>query len=296
MDWVIYSLLGAAVLIALLTLAQHHRHSRRDAGQSLELNLDACRTLLMLTAHFQQHRGMSLAWLAGDKGFGSKLESKAREIDGLFQALRPLADSESGKPHPCLTANELSLFRNRWGGLRERLGQLSVEQSIVEHSQLIEQLLRWLAALGEARLEPLVVGRGERNLVRNYATRLPALTECLGQARAVGLSVTTRGSCSAVARVRLLFLIARAESILKQAGEGGATNRKAEHAVQHMVQLLRHRVLGNGGVTVGAQEYFDDATRAVDAIFAWIADNGRVLSDAGIGASARHPAGSYALS
>lgn len=295
MDWIIYSILGAAVLIAVVLLVQQQRSQRLDAGRSLEINLAACRTLLALTAHFQQHRGMSSAWLAGDKGFGSKLESKAREIETLFQALRPVAVSECSKPHPCLTANDLALFRHRWGGLRDRLGQLSVEQSIAEHSQLIEQLLRWLAALGEARIEPLLAARGERALVRNYATRLPALTECLGQARAVGLSVATRRACSPVARVRLMFLIARAEAILKQAGEGGAANGQAERAVQHMAQLVRNRMLGASGVAVGAQEYFDDATRAVDAVFAWISDNGRQLAGAGIGGSTGAALG-YALS
>lgn len=286
MEWIVYPMLGAAASIVLVSLALRRRRAWVDAGRSLETSLAGCRSLLALIAHFQQHRGMSSAWLSGDRSFGGKLEAKARDIEALFQSLRTVARSESDKPHPCLTPNDLSLFCHRWEGLREKLAGLSVEQSIAQHSFLIEQLLQWLAALGEARLEPLV---GHSGRVRNYASRLPALTECLGQARAVGLSVATHKVCSAVARVRLMFLIARAEALLSQASESDMRGAKAESAalaVQQMACLVRTRMLVSSGINVTVQEYFEVATRAVDAIFDSIAENGRQLADDGLNRSA----------
>ena len=287
MDWIIYLLSGAAALIVVISLMLRRRRAWVDAGRSLDTSLAGCRSLLALIAHFQQHRGMSSAWLSGDQSFAGKLDGKARDIEALFESLRTVARSECAKPHPCLTPNELALFRHRWQALRDKLAGLSVEQSIAQHSFLIEQLLQWLAALGEARLEPLV---GDRSLVRNYASRLPALTECLGQARAVGMSVATRNACSAVARVRLMFLIARAEALLSQASEGEMRSAKAEGAavaVQQMARLVRTRMLVSSGVNVTVQEYFEVATRAVDAVFEAIADNGRQLAGAGL----QRPAG-----
>lgn len=282
MEWIIYPMLGAAASIAVVSLMLRRRRAWVDAGRSLETSLAGCRSLLALIAHFQQHRGMSSAWLSGDQSFGSKLNGKAREIETLFQSLRAVARSESGKPHPCLTPNDLSLFRHRWEALREKLAGLSVEQSIAQHSFLIEQLLQWLAALGEARLEPLVA---DRAMVRNYASRLPALTECLGQARAVGMSVATHKACSAVARVRLMFLIARAEALLSQAAEGEMRSAQAESAalaVQQIARLVRTRMLVSSGINVTVQEYFEVATRAVDAVFASIAENGKQLAGDGL--------------
>ncbi|WP_265949735.1 nitrate- and nitrite sensing domain-containing protein [Dechloromonas sp. A34] len=294
MEWIIYSMLGAAVAIASISLLLLRRRAWVDAGRSLETSLTGCRSLLALIGHFQQHRGMSSAWLSGDQSFGGKLESKAREIDDLFQALRPVARGESGKPHPCLTPNDLALFQRRWEELREKLAGLSVEQSIAQHSFLIDQLLQWLAALGEARLEPLVGNRCARGMVRNYASRLPALTECLGQARAVGMSVATRQACSAVARVRLMFLVARAEALLKQAAEGALRGAKAESAtlaVHQMARLVRTRMLVSSGINVSVQEYFDVASLAVDAVFGLIAEHGRQLADDGLNGLPGRPAG-----
>ena len=122
--------------------------------------------------------------------------------------------------------------------------------------------------------------------MRNYASRLPALTECLGQARALGTSVAARHGCSAVARVHLMFLVARAEALLNQANEVGARGAKAEKAaiaVQQMARVIRTRMLLSSGISIAAQEYFDISTAAVDSVFAWIGECGGDLMQAGSG-------------
>lgn len=267
----------ASLCIVLVAFSRPWRR-RSEAGRSLLDTLSACRTLLTLTGHFQQHRGMSSAWLSGDRSFVDKLAGKASEIEVLLDSLRPIALSENARPHPCITPNDLKLFRFKWGQLREKLSDLSVEQSIAQHTYLIDQLLQWLGAIGEARLEPMVAGRCSRTIVRNFVTRLPALTECLGQARAVGMTVAARQGCSAVARVRLMFLIARAEALMSQAADGQDLGHGASTAVPHMARLVRSQMLLSSGVNVGVQEYFDVATRAIDSVFVWISETGDQLA------------------
>jgi hypothetical protein len=158
---------------------------------------------------------------------------------------------------------------------------MSVEKSIAEHSLLIATALDWLDAFGEARVALSFSGRLPVGLVKNYAHRLPALTECLGQARAIGSSVAAKGKCSAVARVRLMFLVSRAESLLDQAcgvSEGPANDAdKARVAVKSLAQLIRERMLSGDQVDVTADTYFTQATRAIEDVFAWIRDCGKVL-------------------
>ena len=286
MDLIIYAMLALAGVILAVSTMLYRRRRWVDAEKSLDKTLAACRSLLALVGHFQQHRGMSSALLSGDQGFRARLDGKGREIEGLLPSLREVARAESVRAHPCLTLNDLSLFQYNWGQLREKLAGLSVEQSIAQHSFLIDQLLQWLAALGEARVELLLVDRCARGLVRNYASRLPALTECLGQARALGTSVAARHGCSAVARVHLMFLVARAEALLNQANEVGARGAKAEKAaiaVQQMARVIRTRMLLSSGISIAAQEYFDISTAAVDSVFAWIGECGGDLMEAGSG-------------
>lgn len=288
MDWIIPLMLALAGAILAVSAMLQRRRRGVEAGKSLDATLAACRTLLALVGHFQQHRGMSSALLSGDRGFAARLEAKAREIDGLIPALRDIARAESGRVHPCLTLNELSLFQYNWRQLGDKLSGLSVEQSIAQHSFLIDQLLQWLAALGESRVELLLDDGAARGQVRNYASRLPALTECLGQARALGTSVAARRGCSAVARVRLMFLVARAESLLRQANEVGRRSPRADQAalaVQEMARVIRTRMLLSSGINVAAEDYFAIATGAVDSVFAWIGECGGELATAGRGVS-----------
>jgi len=286
MNWTIYTMLALAILILAVSTMLYRRRRWVDAEKSLDNTLAACRSLLALVGHFQQHRGMSSALLSGDQCFRTRLDGKGREIEGLIPSLREVARAESARAHPCLTLNDLSLFQYNWGQLREKLAGLSVEQSIAQHSFLIDQLLQWLAALGESRVELLLGDRSARGLVRNYASRLPALTECLGQARALGMSVAARRGCSAVARVRLMFLVARAETLLNQANEAGGrgpTAEKAAIAVQQMARVIRTQMLLSSGISVAAEEYFAIATAAVDSVFAWIGECGDELMQAGTG-------------
>lgn len=276
---------GMAALFAALILVYFLVQRRRRwllAAQSLSANLAACETLLNLIASLQQHRGMSSAWLSGDAGFKRRLEEKARQIDELLPRLRELAQRESLQAHPCLTLNELQLFRFRWEKLRDGLASHTPEQSIARHSELLEKPLSWLAALGEARVEPLFPEADLQRLARNYASRLPALSECLGQARAVGAGVAAQGRCSPVARVRLVFLISRAESLLQAAlaGDGGGRAESASQAVQRMLLRIREGLLA-GPVELAPEQYFALATRAIDLVFSWMDGSGERLLHAG---------------
>lgn len=269
------------VLLAGLILAwQYYRRRVAQAGQSLDEILDDSRHLLALVVNLQQHRGMSSAWLSGDAAFLPRLRDKQRQIEALFQPLLQAARVEALRHAACYTGNDITLFAYRWRSLLESLAQKTPEQSIAEHSYLIGQALDWLAALGEARIEPKAGRCGQLGLARNYAYRLPALSEALGQARAVGSGVAARQACSPVARVRLMFLIGRAEALLEQAiqaNDGGRHTSDTRNCLQQLSRTVRTSMLLNDGVRVTPETYFSTATRAIDAVIAWIDASGEQL-------------------
>lgn len=289
--------LGATLLAGAAGLQVWLARRRRGQSEAVlaESAVACCELLLRLIGHLQQHRGMSSAWLGGDAGFGARLAAKRTEIQALLPPLRTAVVTENERPLPCLTVNEFDLLRFKWRGLIDNLAGLSVEQSIAEHSQMIATLLDWLGALGEARVGLAPAGRLPLGLVRNYAHRLPLLTECLGQARAIGSGVAARGRCSAVARVRLMFLISRAESLLSQACSVEQDSRRGSAAqgnVQALATLTRARMLTAEDVDVTAEDYFSQATVAIDAVFAWIEECGQTLKLTINGIGADHGAAS----
>lgn len=270
-----------ATSAVLLVFWQRQRVRARRDLPGFEEMLAASRDLFTLLIHLQKHRGMSSAWLAGDAGFLSRLRDKEVFIASLFPALLRHARIESGRPRACFTANEVGLFVFSWRNLVESQAGKAAEQSMAEHGQLIAQLLGWLSALGERRIEPLFAG-DQLGLVRNFTHRLPLLTECLGQARAIGSSVAVRQACSAVARVRLMFVIGRAEALLDQAAQAddrGRVSRQARSAIGDLTHVVRTSMLLNDGVSVSADAYFVIASRAIDGVVAWMDESGRQLQE-----------------
>ncbi len=108
--------------------------------------------------------------------------------------------------------------------------------------------------------------------VRNFSHRLPQLTECLGQARATGTGVAAHGSCSAVARVRLMFLVSRAESLIDQACAFDQHGSFAALKVRSLAKTIRSQMLASQQVNVSAASYFAEATAAIDAVYQWVRD------------------------
>lgn len=249
------------------------RRTSPHAGAAEALHV--CRLFLDLLRNMQQHRGMSSAWLSGDTSFGLRMQERRGEIARLLDQLATALQAEQQRPCPNPERAAFERFRNDWQELASGLSGCTVEQSIARHGALIGSLLDWLSGFGEARLA-LHAHQTRHAQVRNFTHRLPALTEALGQARAIGSSVAARKGCSPVPRVRLMFLVARAEALIEQAGavscDGNARNacEQARRSIAETARVVREQLLRSAGVGVSADDYFALATRGIDTVFAWI--------------------------
>lgn len=292
-DWFLLIPLSGVVLL----LAAGWRRGGEPSPREVSRAAQDCALLLRLLALLQQHRGASAAWLAGDAAFAARRRGLQQEIDALWPGLHELARRESDHPRSCFTAHDWSLFQFRWNGLLDGLAHSSAADAIHAHTQLIGRLLDWLAALGEARIEAVAGRRLPTGLVSDYAHRLPALTECLGQARALGAAVATAGHCAPVARVRLGFLAARAESLLlaTRRADRPRSAEQAQRAVEELLAILRRQILDGTRVGIDAESYFATATRAIDAVFVWIGCHGDTLQGQARGRRITEPARSRPL-
>lgn len=267
-----------ALLAAAALLLARHRSRRLFAGQrrQAEIALDGCAELLGLVRALQQHRGLAGGWLSGERSFERRMLQRRQDIEAHLRGLAHCAEQESTLPRPCLTPQELALFRFQWRALAEELAALGVDKSIARHGQLIAQALDWLAALGEARVKLALARQVPAAGVANYADRLPQLAECLGQLRALGSSAAAKRHCTPVARVRLRYLTARSEVLLKEARAAAPDGHapQAAAAVGGLLDVVRKDLLEAQAAAIAADAYFDVATRAIDAVYAWIDASG----------------------
>lgn len=269
---------GVLLLFAFCYLA-YRRRIAQEENERLAARLLGAQTLLQLVMCIQQHRGMASAWLGGDARFAPRLEEKAAEVAAKFPALRHLARREAQRDAPCFVLHDVALLIHAWQEIREALPGCSIEQSLARHSYLITQVLSWLAQYGETRLAPHVAAHCQGAL-RNHVVRLPALAECLGQMRALGMGVVVRKRCSAVARVRMMYLAGRAEMLLRQACQGASAmpaTVDAEKAVLFLTRLVRTRMLQADGIAVDTFDYYSMASAVIDQVFAWAVASGEAV-------------------
>ncbi|MBL1377550.1 nitrate- and nitrite sensing domain-containing protein [Zobellella iuensis] len=273
MNSMIIGVLAAVLLGGLWWGWRRRRLQAWLLPQRARVGLDCAADLVALVADMQQHRGMSGAWLAGDQGFAGRLPAKQQAVERRFQALLVHGEREQRERYCCFSREQVAVLQRQWQALVQGLAASTPEQNFQAHCRLVSVLLEWLAAVAEARIEQPGVVPGEGNSERNFGHRLPALAECLGQARALGSSVAARRYCPPVARVRLLFLTGRAESLLAQAlaaGGRGAEVDAAQQAVQAFVSALRGRLLAADATGLSATDCFNLGTAAVDAVFRWL--------------------------
>ncbi|WP_018410007.1 nitrate- and nitrite sensing domain-containing protein [Methyloversatilis thermotolerans] len=259
------------VLVALLLIDLQPVKKRAPLNQAQQALLDGERLHRLLHA-LQQHRGMSVACLAGDEGFVPGTRERRRLVELLLSEL----EQQIGSQIVWCASEELAQTRTQWRELCLLLdaqpAALGVDETINRHSLLVARVLGWKSALARRCIAP-VIGEELQPLLRTWSDTLPALTEVLGQARAVGSAVAVRGVCSTPERMRLVALSTRAEALMQQAimdvprlpGALPATER-----VVGLLGLLRGDAAMGTQFAPGAEAYFDEATGAIDAVYAWM--------------------------
>ncbi len=240
----------------------------------------ALKLLIRLIQEIQRHRGMSTALLAGDASFALRQAMQATKVDELLNALKELQNQEN-----IHFFNALDTLSAHWEELLDQQEGESVERSFARHTMLIAQLIPWIDRLMPAS----TLNRAEqhqRRVIDNFCFRLPNLSELLGQARALGSWVAATGGCSPMIRVRLIFLLARAETLFAEAENGDACPATSEtmagDIIHQVVKTIRTEMLANSGITMPPPRYFELTSRAIDAVFDWIEASGSDIENQGL--------------
>lgn len=190
------TLLGAATAVRCRLFGQRWRQRRQQDG------VQWCGALQNLVMHLQRHRGLSSMWLNGDRSVGPRLHAEREQANQHMHTLAQLPDGHLSAAD-VLPRAQWERFCADWRALCAELEQLDAADSIARHTELISQALNWLRAIGEASLS---AGPQDHGWVSALVDQLPALSEALGQARAISAGVAgwppaSTAACPACAMV-----------------------------------------------------------------------------------------------
>ncbi|GAB5606264.1 methyl-accepting chemotaxis protein [Sideroxyarcus sp. TK5] len=228
----------------------------------------------------QQHRGMAAALLNGDSSFAGKLEAKQKHLQE--QAARLDAVDVRHGEELGVSAQWQSI-KAEWDGLRGRIGGLTPKQSFEEHTAIIARVTALMVAVADGSNLTLDPDLDSFYLMDALVTRLPTMSETLGQARAVGSGAAAKGGEPAVeVRIRL-SVMANGVSELLSAVEhsihtaGGASpelgSRLASDLEQvstvtkSFLQTMEQQLIKVDRVSIEPKTYFAESTAVIDQAF-----------------------------
>lgn len=226
--------------------------------------------------NIQQHRGLVTTLTAGDiSAREARTQTLRARIGSDLNDLRDLSLT-LGASQP-MTAR-VSAIQGQWQTIRDQRDTMSVDASFDAHNQLVDELI----SLGEeasdyfqislsASLETYYLGDALVN-------RLPALTEALGQARALATPAAANGLLEGRERIRLEIALHNINTFGEAMARGLESAIDADPSLQQSLsrplqealtsarqtsQLIREQILDAVLISVDQQSVFDAASQAM---------------------------------
>ena len=240
---------------------------------------DALR-LIQLT---QQHRGLSAAVLGGNEGLAAARQAKQLEVEQALARMKQSATVFGDAPIVALVGR----IAAAWGALARGVGERAVDgaASFEQHTQLILDeliLVEDITNTAGISLHPEPAGY---YLYVAVLQHLPNLTEALGQMRARGALLLSRGAATPEERTRVEALADRMNERLRAARKALALATTADPSLQlalaaplaaavsaaeGALKLIDERVVRPKTLDFPAADYFAITTRVIDTQFALI--------------------------
>lgn len=157
---------------------------------------------LQIVQDVQQHRGLSSGVLNGNQSMREKHGAKGREIDEKLQGLT------AELPQKLLGGEIWSAIAAEWKSLRAGSLNLSAAESFSRHTQLVDRLLFFLVEIADQTGLAFDADVDAFYLADSALNRLPAVSERLGQLRALGVGYLAKKEIGEAQKVQLNNLIA----------------------------------------------------------------------------------------
>ena len=228
----------------------------------------------------QQHRGMAAAMLNGDASFVSKLEEKQKHLQEQIAKL-DAEDRQHGEELG--VAGSWKAVKDEWQGLRGKVAGFTPKESFAAHTALIAKVTALMTAVADGSNLTLDPDLDSYYLMDAIVTRLPAMSETLGQARAVGAGAAARGGEPVIEeRIRLSVMQSGIRELLSSVehsvATAGSTNpalgqrlaadmEGVKSVTNSFLQTLDQKLIRADKISIEPKTYFAEATATIDQAF-----------------------------
>ncbi|MDR7562464.1 MAG: methyl-accepting chemotaxis protein [Armatimonadota bacterium] len=287
------AILGAAGLVVSLVLGALRLAYDASVLGTARREAAGAEVVEALSFLFQQvalHRGLSVQQLSG-RDVAHKLAQAREGVERTLEALAALDRRYGGQLR---TTEALGRIREEWNRIVSDLPRLGADESFERHSALVRRILDLIYHVGATSgitLDPHADGLYLGNAVLEP---LPEAIEAMGKLRARGAGILARGQASPEERAELQGWVeavqtnqAHFERQLGLAQQASARIRSAlepklgpaREQLEGYLRAAEDRIARANAFTLTPDEYFAQATQAMDAQFELLREATRVLRE-----------------
>lgn len=238
--------------------------AERARSEKIKSTLQQIRFLKKLIGLSQRHRGLSATYLQGKHDIKGDI-SVLREAIGQCKA--QLSSHKSLHAQPRWLA-----YADHWPRLESNAMTLTVKASFDQHTQLIENLLYLLEDVAEEY--QFTVNDADHHRLHFLWRDFPMAIEFMGQARAVGAAVATKGVSTQIDKVKLGYLHDKiqllADVVLSALSErySHSSRQQIDDARQRcnaLTSMMKTQLIDTNTVELDSKHYFDLASSTMDS-------------------------------
>lgn len=224
----------------------------------------------------QQHRGLSVAYLGGNRSYKEQIAVKQEEIEKDIQEITNFKDKAFIKSDHTLTD-----LIDKWNEINSTVDSLTVNKAVEVQTEYIQLLIDYIIKIGENSGMMLSDSNQQKYLAQSTVQTLPLLAERLGQLRARGVEVVTAGTVSESQKIELISassFIEESLATLQYELEIMMEDQELEQALQQLsmestqstiqfLEALNQQIIQASRITIGTFEYYQLATNTIDKNF-----------------------------
>ena len=282
------------IFFAMIVALTVNIYSLSDANitfaEKEQLGVEYVSSLRQVMQNMPQHRGMSAAYLNGNKSVRQKIMAKRSDVDTNLAALKAIDDrlgSQLG------TTVDLSKIIDTWDQLKQETLQLSAKESFSRHTRLLEDVIALNIEAGNNSnliLDPEIDSFYVMDLLVN---RVLQLTEKMGRVRGLGASIIAKGTITSAQKETLIRLTVSNETVvenidlaLKSAFKANPSLKPKLETYEHSLNKAVHEfdkkvltVMSGNFAKLNSTDFFSDGTDAISSAFALYDSAVPVLND-----------------
>ena len=276
-----FALIGVIFLLpisVMLFLLISDMKDKIDFIEKEKLGIEYTLHLKNLIADIQQHRGMTNAFLSGDQSFKEELALKKSQIELKIEQLDAV-DQKLGAT--LKTEQKWNEIKDMWNTFQKNANQLSVNETLEEHTEIIAKLLEFMNHIGNTSNLYLDTGLKNYHLTESYMN-IPMMTEKIGQTRAYGSGYLAKETMTVDERTKLFVLSILISSTLEDIKNSvntilsenvpnetliKANLEKTVSETEIFLDVLNKNVLYAEENNISPNHYFLLASRAIDSAF-----------------------------